>query len=161
KIKRNNSGVVADIQGKFTLQVASDDVLVITAAGYENTEVPVGTGPELSITMQLRSTLNEVVVTALGIRRQKNELPYAAQQVQGDEIVKTRGSNFVNSLSGKVAGLQIKNNNNLGGSTNVILRGYKSITGDNQALIVVDGVPVNNSNVNTSTQQNGFGGFDY
>src|SRR5690606_23837991 len=68
---------------------------------------------------------------------------------------------FATSLSGKVAGLQITNSNSLGGSSNIILRGFKSITGDNQALLVIDGVPVNNANVNTSRQRNGFEGFDY
>ena len=105
--------------------------------------------------------LKEIVVTALGIERNKNELSYAAQQVSGDQVTNTRSDNFLSALSGKVAELQIKSNNNLGGSTNIVLRGYKSITGNNQALIVIDGVPVDNSNYNSSRQQNGFAGYDY
>ncbi|MCY7330329.1 MAG: TonB-dependent receptor plug domain-containing protein, partial [Saprospiraceae bacterium] len=85
----------------------------------------------------------------------------SAQKVEGDDVTRTRDANIVNSLSGKVAGLQIKRNNSLGGSTNVVLRGTKSFTGDNQALFVVDGIPINNSNSNTTDQLTGRGGFDY
>ncbi len=161
KVKSTNAGVAADNAGKFTISAAEGDTLVVSAASFGTTQVPVGPTNTIDITLTSADNLQEVVVTALGIRRNKNDLPYAAQQVKGDELVKTRTNNFANSLAGKVAGLQIKTNNNLGGSTNIILRGYKSITGDNQAMIVIDGVPVNNSNVNSATQQNGFGGFDY
>lgn len=161
KIKNTNTAVAADSSGSFSIAAPEGTILVITAVGFKDTEITIGNSAIIEVTMENPENLTEVVVTALGIRRNKNELPYAAQQVRGDEIVKTRTTNFANSLSGKVAGLQIKTNNNMGGSTNIILRGYKSITGDNQALIVIDGVPINNSNVNTSTQQQGFGGFDY
>lgn len=161
KIKNTTTATTADSSGSFRLEAAAGAVLVVTAAGYKFTEVTVGNSAEVLITMENPEALTEVVVTALGIRRNKNELPYAAQQVKGEELTKTRSNNFANSLSGKVAGLQIRQNNNMGGSTNIILRGYKSITGENQALIVIDGVPVNNSNVNSSAQQQGFGGFDY
>ena len=161
KLKNSNVGTAADAAGKFTISASEGDTLEISAASFGTTQVPVGPTNTLDIILEAQDNLQEVVVTALGIRRNKNDLPYAAQQVKGDEIVKTRSNNFANALAGKVAGLQIKTNNNLGGSTNIIMRGYKSITGDNQAMIVIDGVPVNNSNVNTSTQQNGFGGFDY
>jgi len=161
KLKGTDRGVSADASGIFSIQAATGKVLQVSAAGYETAEVTVTADSFINVVLSMREALAEVVVTALGIRRVRNELPYASQQVKGEEIVKTRTNNFVNSLSGKVAGLQVKTNNNLGGSTNIILRGYKSITGDNQALIVIDGVPANNSNVNTATQQNGFGGFDY
>lgn len=160
RIKAGSTGTAADANGNFRIAASPGDVLVISAAGYNTTEVAASTD-QVNVMLENSSSLGEVVVTALGISRNRNTLPYAATQVVGDEITKTRANNFANSLSGKVAGLQIRANNNLGGSTNIILRGYKSITGDNQALIVIDGVPVNNSNVNTSTQQNGFGGFDY
>lgn len=161
KIQRTNAGVAADSAGNFTIEVQTGDVLEVSAAGFDDVTVPIGTSSAIVVKMQAGGALSEVVVTALGIRRQKNELPYAAQQVQGEELTKVRPSNFANSLSGKVAGLQISSNNQMGGSSNIILRGYKSITGDNQALIVIDGVPANNANVNSTTQKNGFGGFDY
>lgn len=161
RIKGSSGGVAADASGMYKIDVPANATLVISAAGYNNMEMAVGTSPTQDVTLEAQGNLNEVVVTALGIRRNKNDLPYAAQQIKSDEIVKTRTNNFANSLSGKVAGLQIKTNNNLGGSTDIILRGYKSITGDNQALIVIDGVPINNTNFNSSDQTQGFGGFDY
>jgi TonB-linked SusC/RagA family outer membrane protein len=105
--------------------------------------------------------LSEVVVTALGIERNRNELAYAAQQVNGEEISQNRSVNFVNSLSGKVSGVDIKTNNTMGGSTNVVIRGYKSISGNNQALFVIDGIPVSNANTNTNAQRSGGVGTDF
>lgn len=161
-IKGTNTGASANANGDFTINAKTGDVLVISAVGIPSSEVRVTAGSNVSVSLtRQNANLSEVVVTALGITRNRNTLPYAAQQVTSSEITKTRTDNFANSLSGKVAGLQIKTNNNLGGSTNIVLRGTKSITGNNQALIVVDGVPVNNSNVNTTNQQNGFGGYDY
>ncbi|MDV3462931.1 MULTISPECIES: SusC/RagA family TonB-linked outer membrane protein [Weeksellaceae] len=102
-----------------------------------------------------------VVVTALGIKREKKSLGYSTQEVKGDEINKNPTTNFLNNLSGKVAGLEIKQSTNFGGSINAVSRGYKSILGNNQALFVVDGVPIINNNINSSFQQNGGGGYDY
>ena len=89
--------------------------------------------------------LDEVVVTALGISREKKSLGYSVQEVGGDNISKTKESNFVNSLSGKISGVQITQSNTMGGSANVLIRGYKSLMNNNQALFVVDGVPIDNS----------------
>lgn len=102
-----------------------------------------------------------VVVTALGIKREKKSLGYATQEVKGEEINKNPTTNFLNNLSGKVAGLEIKQSSNFGGSINVVTRGYKSLLNDNQALFVVDGVPVMNKNINSSGQTQGAGGYDY
>ena len=156
-----NSATQADANGNYTINLATGDQLTVTATGFQSqTLTPSGSAQNFVLTRG-NNQLQEVVVTALGIRRNRNTLPYAAQQVTNEEITKTRTDNFANALSGKVAGLQIKTNNNLGGSTNIVLRGNKSITGNNQALIVVDGVPVNNSNFNTSDQTQGFEGYDY
>jgi outer membrane cobalamin receptor len=103
--------------------------------------------------------LEGVVVTALGIKERK-ALGYATQQVSGEEVSDVKSSNFVNSLSGKVAGLDIKSSGNFGGSTQVI-RGNSSIQGNNQALFVVDGVPIDNGNSNSADQTTGRGGYDY
>jgi TonB-linked SusC/RagA family outer membrane protein len=105
--------------------------------------------------------LNEVVVTALGISREKKSLGYATQQVAGDAIAIIKTDNFVNSLSGKVAGVNIRANGNMGGSTNIVIRGSKSLTGNNQALFVIYGVPVDNSVTNNSGQRQGRSGYDY
>lgn len=114
--------------------------------------------------------LEEVVVTALGLKREQKSLGYSVTQIGGDEVNAVKDANFVNSLSGKVAGLSVQASNALGGSSNVILRGYKSITGNNQALFVVDGVPINNDNNSaaavtgnpgSTTIATGAGGYDF
>ena len=105
--------------------------------------------------------LDEVVVTALGIEREKKSLGFSAQEISGEAVSEVKETNFVNSLSGKVAGLDIRQSNTMGGSANVLIRGTTSLTGNNQALFVVDGVPIDNSNTNTSDQTSGWGGYDY
>jgi TonB-linked SusC/RagA family outer membrane protein len=105
--------------------------------------------------------MREVVITAQGIKRTRNQLAYAAQTIVGDEVSKTRSNNFISGLSGKVSGLEIRQSNGLGGSTNVTMRGVKSFVGNNQALFVVDGVPYNNDNTNSPDQLTGRGGYDY
>ena len=105
--------------------------------------------------------LSEIVVTAQGILKTRNELSYAAQTVSGESISNTRDANFVNALSGKVAGVQIQKNNSLGGSTGIVIRGWKSLNGSNQALFVVDGVPIDNSTNNASRTSRGTAGYDY
>ena len=161
-IRGTHTGAAAGSNGDFTLSAATGNVLVASAINFDTATVTVGAETNLTITLRSQvATINEVVVTALGITRRRNTLPYAAQVVNNSEITKTRTDNFANALSGKVAGLYVKQNNNIGGSTNIVLRGYKSITGNNQALIVVDGIPVNNNNYNSSDQQQGFAGYDY
>ncbi|WES98958.1 SusC/RagA family TonB-linked outer membrane protein [Chryseobacterium arthrosphaerae] len=102
-----------------------------------------------------------IVVTALGIKREKRSLGYSTQEVKGEDINRTPTTNFLNNLSGKVAGLEIRQSTNFGGSVDAVSRGYKSILGDNQALFIVDGVPIINRNINTTSQLNGFSGYDY
>jgi TonB-linked SusC/RagA family outer membrane protein len=162
-VKGSSTGVSASSTGDFRITVRPGDVLVITATNFGSSQVAVGNNQRsVSITLTRGGAqLSEVVVTALGIRRSRNEVPYAAQQVQGEEVSKNRSSNFMNNLSGKVSGLEVRQNNSIGASTNVVLRGIKSLTRDNQALFVVDGVPFNNSNTNGSTQRQGGGGYDY
>jgi TonB-linked SusC/RagA family outer membrane protein len=159
--KRTNAGVAADANGSFSISAETGDSLVVTATSFQTFSVAVGSSPTITIALQPQTGLQEVVVTALGIRRTRNTVPYAAQQIAGDEVSKNRTSNFVQNMSGKISGLEIRQSNTLGGSTNVIVRGSKSLTGDNQALFVVDGVPYNNSNTNTAGQRTGGGGFDY
>ena len=161
--KGTANGAVTDANGEYNLNLTgSNAVLVFTFIGLETMEIPVAGRTLVDVQMlpDVRQ-LSEVVVTALGIERDRNELPYAAQQVTSEQVTQSRNNNFVNALSGKVAGLDIKANNNLGGSTNVIIRGYKSITGNNQALFVIDGIPVSNANTNTAAQRTGRVGTDF
>jgi TonB-linked SusC/RagA family outer membrane protein len=154
------NSVTSDINGNFTITIKGNQ-LTISAVDHAPQTVSV-VGEVVNVNLARTSgQLQEVVVTALGIRRTKNQVPYAAQQISGEDVSKNRGSNFITNLSGKVSGLDIKQTNTLGGSTNVLIRGFKSITGDNQALFVIDGVPFNNANTNTTNQRTGRGGFDY
>ena len=161
-VKGSTTGTVTDASGKYSLEAPSDGTLVFTFIGLTSQEIPINNQTTVNVQMaQDVQQLSEVVVTALGIERNKNELPYAAQEVRGDEVTRNRQTNFVNALSGKIAGVDIKAANTMGGSTNVIIRGYKSILGNNQALFVIDGIPVSNANTNTAAQRGGGVGTDY
>jgi TonB-linked SusC/RagA family outer membrane protein len=162
-VKGTTVGTTTGIDGDYTINVPdANSTLVFRFIGYATVERPVGNATTMDVTLATDTEqLQEVVVTALGIERTKNELPYAAQSIEGGAVSETRQQNFTNALSGKVSGVQVQQNNNLGGSTNVIIRGNKSISGNNQALFVVDGVPLDNSTNNTSSQATGRGGYDY
>jgi TonB-linked SusC/RagA family outer membrane protein len=162
RVKNGSAVVAADAEGNFKIQAKAGDILVFSGVNFATKEIKLNGETSLAVTLDNQSALlDEVVVTALGIRRSKNQLPYAAQQVTGEEVSKGRSANFMNGLSGKVAGLEIRQTNTLGGSTNVTLRGTKSLTGNNQALFVVDGVPYDNSSQNDGNQRTGRGGYDY
>lgn len=161
-VKGAGGGARTDIDGKYSVQVpAGATTLVFSYTGYGTQEITLGASNVVDVVLVSNTQLDEVVVTALGVTRYKNELAYSAQKVEGEALTRTRDNNITNSLAGKVAGLQVKRNNNLGGSTNIVLRGSKSLLGDNQALFVIDGVPVDNSNTNTSNQRTGRQGYDY
>lgn len=137
-----------DASGSAAVRLASGTVLQISSVNTITKEITIGAENVYQVTVQEQShTLETVtVVTALGIKRDRNTLPYSTQQVSAAELNRTPTNNFIKNLSGKVAGLQITSNNTLGGTNNVILRGFKSLTQSNQALFVVDGVPFDNSN---------------
>ncbi|MEO5888764.1 MAG: SusC/RagA family TonB-linked outer membrane protein [Ferruginibacter sp.] len=159
---KSGAAVAADDRGNFQINAQTGDVLTITSIDFETLTAKVGSESTIAVSMvSSENKLSEVVVTALGIKRNKNTLPYAAQQIGGDDVSRVRGGNIMSAMSGKVAGLQIQQGNGIGGSTNVVIRGNKSLTGNNQALFVVDGVPVDNSNNNSSAQRQGQTGYDY
>lgn len=162
-IKGTSTGTQSDFDGNYTIGAAVGQTLVYSYVGFDTQEIAVGASNKINITMQAGSVLDEVVVTALGISREKQSLGYSTQQVAGEDLATVKTNNFTNGLSGKVAGLQIRRNNNFGGSTNVVIRGITSLTGDNQALFVVDGVPISNRNTNDASQKNSSGGnyYDY
>lgn len=146
-IKGTNVGGVTDANGRFSIAVdGSNAVLVFSYVGFTTEEVAVGTQTTLTVTLQrIDASLSDVVVTALGVKRQKKSLGYAVQQVKGSTLLDAREPNLTNALSGVVAGLQvIRSSNGPAGSSKIILRGNNSLTGSNQPLIVVDGVPVDN-----------------
>src|SRR6478735_7583965 len=103
-LKGTKTGTAADALGTFSISAKEGDVLVVSALNFLPKEIVISTLNDYQITLESQVNISEVVVTALGLKRNKNELPYAAQQVTSDEITKTRTNNFANSLSGKVAG---------------------------------------------------------
>ncbi|WP_236970176.1 SusC/RagA family TonB-linked outer membrane protein [Membranihabitans marinus] len=158
--KGSSIGTITDIDGRFEFTVPDNiEFLVISYTGYEGMEVAIGT--DLKIELLEGVMLQEAVVTALGISRDRASLGYSQQQVGGQELNRVQTGNFVNNLSGKVSGVQIRTNNNFGGSTNIVIRGNSSLTGENQPLFVVDGVPVDNSNRNLASQAKAKTGYDY
>jgi len=157
-----SNGAQTDFDGNFTINVGQDAVLMFSYLGMKEQKVTVGNQTSLEVTMMpATGQLDEVVVTALGIKRDKKSLGYATQELGGDEASDVATQNFTNALSGKVAGLKVKSSGTMGGSTNVVIRGNASLTGSNQALFVVDGTPIINQNSNSSGQRSGRGGYDY
>lgn len=138
QVKGAKSGTSSDANGHFSISVADDAVLIVTYVGYENQDVPVNGQTELNIGLQPSNTnLNEIVVTALGIKRQERELGYATQKVEGNTLQTVKGVDVATSLTGKVAGLMVKNGSNFMDVPTVTLRGEAPI-------LVIDGVPYGN-----------------
>ena len=143
---KTGAGTVTDIDGNFTLKnVKKGETLRITSLGMTPVEV-VYNGSNVKVSLKDDSkALDEVVVTALGIKRERKSLGYAIQDVKGDAILNSHENNVANALTGKIAGVQItRSSNGPGGSSKIQLRGNNSVTGLNQPLIVVDGVPMDN-----------------
>ncbi len=162
-VKGTTTGITTDINGRFSLAVPQDaTTLVFSYIGMKTQEVPVSGRTTFNVVLEPEILgLDEVVVTALGISREKKSLGYSVQEIGGEELNTARETNFISSMSGKVSGVSIKQPNTMGGSANIVIRGNASLLGNNQALFVVDGIPVDNSNTNTENQKIGGGGFDY
>jgi len=162
-VKGTTVGTTTDLDGKFSLTVKPEyKTLQFSYVGMTTIEVALTGQTEINVTLkQDVMQMDEVVVTALGVSREKKSLGYSTQQISGDDISQIKNDNFINNLQGKSAGVNITANNNLGGSTNVIIRGSSSLTGNNQALFVVDGVPISNDIVNDPGQVSGRNGYDY
>ena len=156
-----NNGTTTDFDGNYSITVELSSLLEVSYVGYKTEIVSTSDPDKLNVSMQLSGQLDEIVVTALGISREKKSLGYSTQTVVGDDIADVKGTNLFDALSGEVAGLDVKASGTLGGSTNIIVRGYSSVTGNNQALIVIDGTPLINETDNTEDQRKGKGGFDY
>lgn len=145
--KGTTNGTTTDMDGKYALTIrTSGAVLQFSFVGMSPVEETVNGRTTVDLVMESSAIgLDEVVVTALGIQREKKTLTYASQQVDGEELMKARGTNFMENLSGKTAGLEIeKSASGAGGSTRVILRGFKSLGGSSEPLYVIDGIPVMN-----------------
>lgn len=148
-VKGTTIGVSTDIDGRYTLQIPASDippVLVVNFLGYEPQEMAVGNRTEVNFTLREQAqTVDAVVVTALGIKRSEKALSYNVQQVASEDIVANKDVNFINSLNGKVAGVNINaSSSGVGGASKVVMRGTKGIDQSSNALYVIDGVPMYN-----------------
>ncbi|WP_437920382.1 SusC/RagA family TonB-linked outer membrane protein [Sphingobacterium sp. LRF_L2] len=158
-VKGTSTATFTDANGRYSLTVNSGQTLVVNFLGYESKEIVVGESAVLDISLSPSDTnIGEVVVTALGIKREKKSLGYSTTTVGGDQFTQAREPNLGNALSGKVAGVSVSGNSTgMGGSSRVVIRGAASITGNNQPLYIVDGVPLDNQNSGSAGQ---YGGLD-
>ncbi|WMX13017.1 SusC/RagA family TonB-linked outer membrane protein [Aureispira sp. CCB-E] len=149
-MKGSASGTITDIDGNYSIEVPEDaTTLLFSYIGYATQEVEI-TGTTINVTLLEGVDLEKVVVTALGVKRSEKALGYAIQEVDGEEVAKSNTANFVDALNGKVAGLQVTSASGAAGaSSRVVLRGPTSLNGNNEALIVVDGVRINNEELTT------------
>lgn len=148
-VKGTTTGVITDLDGRFNLKVpATNAILVISYIGYTSQEIKVNGQRQFNIALQPSAEdLGEVVVTALGLKRETKALGYSVQELKGSALTEARESNVMNSLSGKMAGVQVSRSGNGGmGSSRIVIRGNNSLGGNNEPLVVVDGVPINNFN---------------
>lgn len=167
-IKNKKTGAVAQSTpaGTYTIKAAINDTILVSAPTFAEQTIPVTKRGEINVQLSPvsagKKVLNEVVVTALGIKKNPRSVGYAMSEVTGNSVQEAKEVNFVNALSGKVPGLQVNTNTgSMGGSSKITIRGVKSILGDNNAFFVVDGVPIMNTNTNQGGQLNGGGGYDY
>ena len=158
-VQGTTNGTQTDFDGNYTIETSAGDVLVFSYLGMQSQNATVGSSNTINISLQEdASQLDEVVVTALGIKRKEKTLTYAQQTVRSEELTKTRDPNFMNSISGKAAGVEIKKSSSgAGGSTKIVLRGNKSLSGDSSPLFVIDGIPMAN---NKASQPGMWGGTD-
>ena len=159
KVKGSNQGATSNDKGDYAIDVKQGTTLVFSYVGFKSQEIVVSSNSTVNVSLvEDASSLSEVVVTALGITKDQKVLSYATQQINTKTFSQAKDLNVANSLSGRVVGLDIvRSSSGIGGSTRIVLRGDRSISGNNQALIVVDGVPFNNSN---GSSGNIFGGRD-
>ncbi len=158
-------GTITDLDGKFKLKVDPNaKVLLISFIGFTPMEYELGTSNEISITMTSGVQLEDIVVTSLGVTREKKSVGYAVQDVKGEDIAKAKETNIINSLTGKIAGVQITNSSGaVGSSSRMVIRGANSLRNNSQPLFVVDGIPFLNpefSGDGTSGVNRGNGAID-
>ena len=147
-VLETNQGTTTDFDGNYSIDVSDGQTLAISFVGYTTEEVVVSENSDFSIAL-LQDSLEEVVVTALGLTREKKSLGYAVTELSGNNINTVKDHNIASSLSGKVAGLNITQSGSIGSASRIVIRGNNSITGNTQALIVVDGIPINADETNS------------
>ena len=158
-VKGSSGGTITDIDGHFYIEVPDkSSILVITYVGFKTQEIPVGNNINFNITLlEDVEALDEVVVTALGIKRERKALGYGIDEVKGEALTKAKETNLINSMAGRVPGLVVSQTaGGPSGSTRVILRGSTEMTGNNQPLYVVVRVPLDNTNFGSANKDGGY-----
>ncbi|MDE7006025.1 MAG: TonB-dependent receptor plug domain-containing protein, partial [Alistipes sp.] len=153
----STAGTTTDANGKFSLNCPADSKIEFSYLGYRNKTLAAYTTMDVILEEDDGVMLNEVVVTALGIKRDRKALGYGLSEVKGEELTKAKETNVINSLAGKVAGLVVSQTaGGVSGSTRVLLRGNTEMTGNNQPLYVIDGVPLDNTNFGSAGKDGGY-----
>jgi len=161
-VEGTSKGVETDFDGKYSIKANQGDVLTFSYLGYATSKETVGTGNTINVTLQEGSEMLEEITIGLGISKAEKAIGYAVQKVSGENINKAKEPNLVNSLQGRVAGVQIQGSpSTMGGASRITIRGSNSFLGNNQPLFIVDGVPISNAEYSSSGQQRGFGGGEY
>src|SRR5688572_7385788 len=152
-VKGTSQGTTTDNNGKYSIPAQKDATLVFSSVGFKTIEANVAGGTEVNITLAAdNQNLGEVIVTALGIKKQARSLGYSATSVKPEELSVNRSTNVMNALQGKVAGVNISSlGTGPGGTSKIRIRSQSSISGQNNPLIVINGVPVDNTNFNDNT----------
>lgn len=154
-------GTITDFDGEFSLEIPSrHDAFKVSYVGFKEQEVVIGDKTNFEVTLTtLTEGLEEVVVTALGIKQEKRALAYSVTEVDGSVIAETQRENFIEGLAGRVAGVEINTTSGLpGASSSIVIRGISSLSGNNQPLFVVDGLPISNETASTAMFATSFGG---
>jgi outer membrane receptor protein involved in Fe transport len=155
-VEGSNRGVATDFDGNFSIETQEGETLLITYIGYSDYQLIVGSQDSYTISLSPDNELEEVVVTSLGIRREAKALGYSVQKVSSDEISRSGSNNTLDALVGKAAGVQItRSSGSAGGGSRILIRGVTSFVGDNQPLIVIDGVRTNNETLNSGANTAG------
>ena len=148
-VEGTSNGVSTDFDGNYSINASNGDTLVFSFVGYASQSVVVGSSSTVDVSLQPDNALTEVVVTALGITREKKSLGYGITEIGSESINTVKDENIANALVGKVAGLNITQSGTIGSGSRIVLRGNNSLSGNTQALIVVDGVPINQDGINS------------
>ena len=145
-VKGSSKGTQTDIDGNFKIAAEKGNVLIFSFIGMKTQEVVFSGSPMKVVMKDGALELEGVVVTALGVKKSEKAVTYSAQSVNGNALIEAREQNLVNALSGRVAGVQVTNSSGaVGSSSRIVLRGASTITGNNEALFVIDGVPFDNT----------------
>ena len=159
-VEGTTNGVSTDFDGNYSINSNTGDTLVFSFVGYASQSLAVGSSATVNVQLSPDNSLSEVVVTALGITREKKSLGYGITELKSESINTVKDHNIANALVGKVAGLNITQSGTIGSGSRIVLRGNNSLTGNTQALIVVDGIPINQDGINSggSIWNNSIGG---